>query len=66
MKKLSLKGTGYQVWNQIKCMVLNINIFSKYGYKSDDIIALGEMLSIDKSDNHRINKRLGKWRNGVE
>lgn len=47
-------------------MRLNIHIFSKYNYKSDDIIALEEMLSVDKSDNHRVNKRLGKWRKGVE
>lgn len=45
-------------------MGLSINIFSKYGYKSDDILSFKEMLSIKKRDNHGINKKLGKWRKG--
>lgn len=51
-------GIQLNIWDWIQ-------IFFKYGYKSDNILSLKKMLSVKKSDNHRIDKRLGKWRKGV-
>lgn len=45
-------------------MRLSTNIFSKYGYKSGNILSLKVMFSVKKSDNHRIDKRLGNEERG--
>lgn len=52
-------GIQLNIWDWVQIF------FSKYGYKSGNILSLKVMFSVKKSDNHRIDKRLGKWRKEV-